>query len=67
MKLFSVEVKCPKCGSERIQARTRADDYVEGRTWFEISCLSCGHNLSYEEIGRQVGKQMLESSDQPSE
>jgi hypothetical protein len=56
------EVKCPECGSERVQARSRPDPNYKGRHFSETVCEVCGHKLTFEEIGRQVIRQAVKSS-----
>jgi hypothetical protein len=50
-----IELICPKCGNDRVMARTK-DDY--GRNVIYLACDACEHKLSYEEIGEQVARQI---------
>jgi transcription elongation factor Elf1 len=52
----NVEIKCPECGSEHVRPCTRLDEYSQ--EWIDTSCETCGHKLSFDEIGRQVVNQM---------
>jgi hypothetical protein len=46
-------IKCPECGGENVRPCTRIDGYG-GREWIANCCVTCGYELSLEEIGRRV-------------
>lgn len=60
-----IELTCPKCASDRVMARARKDDYDRDVPY--LACGACEHELSHEEIGEQVARQIAKSADHGSD
>jgi transcription elongation factor Elf1 len=61
MRLEDIKLTCPICSRDRVVARTRKDNY--DRDIIYLACEACEHELSYEEIGEQVARQIATQTD----